>query len=193
MQPLEVLSEFGRQYESKHFQENIFDTNAGYLQTDVEGNDDEMPLQFFIDYNNIWWFSLLSRIEVYHTSYSESSSSGCICFDIYYGTREDESRVLRATQYVRFSTHGMIEYIRTFGSPQFWSSNPHPAVKLDALGNHVWLGSGYSMDYSTRASQLLLADGPVISTLEKSPDLAKQISLIRERLAYYVEHRSTQW
>ncbi|MEO1105682.1 MAG: hypothetical protein AAFW98_18430 [Pseudomonadota bacterium] len=54
MHPVETLSRFRQMYEAKHFSEDIFECESGFLQTSVESNDDKMPLQFFFDYNNIW-------------------------------------------------------------------------------------------------------------------------------------------
>ena len=158
MTPQTALHALRDAYQAKHFEEDIFDLDGGYLQTRVENNDDRMPLQFFVDYNNIWWFELLHSVEVYHTSFDLDTGTGAIAFAITYGDAQNQVAAIHGMQFLRFDAAGGIAYIRTFANPNFWVETPHPVVQLDAFGNHIWLGTGYDLDRSV-ASAIAFLDG----------------------------------
>lgn len=180
-------------YEAKHFSEDIFDLDAGFLQTSVENNDDRMPLKFFVDYNNIWWFPLLRAVEVYHSSIDDASGSGSIAFTVQYGDARSVADTIHGMQYLRFNEFGQISYIRTFANPSFWIDNPHPSVQLDAIGNHIWLGSGYRMDRSVQMAIEFLDESPEAATFRELDRLKPQIAQIRKNLDFYQSHNGTQW
>lgn len=190
MSLLETLRRLGDGYGVKHFRDDVFDLEAGYLQTSVENNDDRMPLQFFVDYNNIWWFPLLRSIDVYHVAIDAQTGTGGIAFAIQY---EGEAGPVHAMQYVRFNEAGKIDYIRTFANPNFWVGSPNPVVQLDAKGNQIWLGTGYSMDRSVNAAITFLDESPEAEAFRATDGLRPAIDRIRKNLDYYVMHQSTQW
>ena len=180
-------------YQAKHFAEDIFDLDVGYLQTSVENNDDRMPLQFFVDYNNIWWFELLHSVEVYHTSIDAETGTGAIAFAITYGDEQTQVDAIHGMQYLRFNEAGKIAYIRTFANPNFWVEHTNPVVQLDAFGNHIWHGTGYALDSSAASAIAFLDDSADAERFRQHAGLAAQMDRIRRNLDYYAAHKSTQW
>ncbi|MCR9085530.1 MAG: hypothetical protein NXH97_02165 [Rhodobacteraceae bacterium] len=180
-------------YQAKHFGEDIFDLDVGYLQTSVENNDDRMPLQFFVDYNNIWWFELLHSVDVYHTSLNPETGTGAVAFAITYGDAHAPVDAIHGMQFLRFNEAGKIAYIRTFANPNFWVKNPNPVVQLDAFGNHIWLGTGYYLDSSAASAIAFLDDSADAERFRQHAGLDAQMGRIRRNLDYYAAHKSTQW
>ena len=116
---LELLDRFRAMYVGKQFEASAFDLDGGYLQTTL-ADDARMPLRFFVEYNNAWWFAVISGVEVPMTSYDPVSDSGAIVLDIDY-----EGETLRAMQHVHFGD-GVINRIRTYASGAFFD-RPDPA------------------------------------------------------------------
>jgi len=193
MTPETTLQALCDAYEAKHFPEDLFDRDSGYLQTSVENNDDRMPLQFFVDYNNIWWFPLLQKVEVYHSSLDLGSKTGAIAFSVQYGDARSVADIVHGMQFLRFNGVGQISYIRTFANPNFWVENPHPSVQLDAIGNHIWLGSGYRMEQCAKAAIEFLDENPEAEAFRVLDRLSPQLQQIRRNLDHYQAHHSTQW
>ncbi|MEM8957079.1 MAG: hypothetical protein AAGC86_04605 [Pseudomonadota bacterium] len=193
MTPQSTLHALRDAYQAKHFAEDIFDLDRGYLQTSVENNDDRMPLQFFVDYNNIWWFELLHSVEVYHTSIDAETGTGAIAFAVRYGDAQSTVDAIHGMQFLRFDAAGRIAYIRTFANPSFWVDNPHPVVQLDALGNHIWLGTGYDLNRSVAAAMTFLDNSAEAERFRTFPGLARQMGRIRQNLDYFAAQKSTQW
>ena len=92
----ELLLRFRAMYQAKHFELYLFDRDDGYLQTTLS-DEDRMPLRFFVEYNNAWWFAIISGVSVPAIAYDEESDSGSIVLDISYG-----DDILRAMQHVHF-------------------------------------------------------------------------------------------
>lgn len=193
MRRIEVLEALKLAYEQRHFTEDIFDLKSGYLQTSVGGNEDKMPLQFFVDYNNIWWFPLLYRIEVNHVAYDEASETGGIAFDVTYGDENHKSEALPAMQRIQFSSDDTVNQIRTFASSSFWEGSSHPGIQLDGIGNQIWLETGYSMEYSAKAALLMLQESPVGKHFASLDALKTSIEKIIQNLRYYEDKATTQW
>jgi hypothetical protein len=149
----DVLRAFKAMYEAKRFERHLFDTDLGYLQTTLS-NDARMPLDFFVEYNNRWWFPLLSRVAVPCIGYDPETDTGAIVLAIHY----TETDVLHAAQYVEFGGD-KIHYIRTYASPTFFDRD-HDLIRLDRFGNTIWLSTGYDLHYSAKAA-LLFFDSPV--------------------------------
>jgi hypothetical protein len=143
-----VLARFREMYRARHFDPRLFDLDAGYLQTTLS-DDDRMPLKFFVEYNNAWWFAIVTSVDVPSIAYDEESDSGSIVLDISYDTD-----ILRAMQHVHFGNE-RIERIRTYASGAFFS-RPNPLVQLDRYGNSVWLETGYDLDSSRTAAEVFL-------------------------------------
>jgi hypothetical protein len=144
----QLLDRFRKMYEAKHFDFELFDLDHGYLQTTLS-DDDQMPLRFFVEYNNAWWFAIISRLSVPAIAYDEESDSGSIVLDISYG-----DDILRAMQHVHFGEN-VINRLRTYASPVFFT-RPNPLVQLDAHGNAMWLDTGYGLDASCAAAEVFL-------------------------------------
>src|SRR6185369_2847366 len=128
----ELLLRFRAMYQAKHFELYLFDLDDGYLQTTLS-DEDRMPLRFFVEYNNAWWFAIISGVSVPAIAYDEESDSGSIVLDISYG---DDT----------------INRLHTYASPVFFT-RPNPLVVLDAHGNAMWLDTGYGLDASRRAAE----------------------------------------
>lgn len=142
------MERFAAMYRARKFEADAFDLDGGYLQTTLS-DDARMPLRFFVEYNNSWWFEIVTAVEVPTAAYDEASQSGFIVLDIHY----DEA-LLRAAQHVRFDG-GKIARIRTYASSTFFST-PTPLVELDRHGNSVWLETGYDLATSTAAARVFL-------------------------------------
>jgi hypothetical protein len=140
----ELMSRFREMYRSKRFEHEEFDLSRGYLQTTLSDKD-RMPLEFFVEYNNNWWFAIVTGVEVPSIAYDPESDSGMIVLEIAYG-----NDILRAAQHVRFGDR-TIDWIRTYASPAFFT-RPNPLVELDAHGNAIWLETGYDLANSTTAA-----------------------------------------
>ena len=110
-------------YRARHFDADAFDLDAGYLQTTLS-DDARMPLPFFVEYDDAWWFEIVTAVEVPTAAYDEASESSFIVLDIHY-----EDALLRAAQHVHFAGD-QIEQIRTYASSTFFST-PTPLVELD--------------------------------------------------------------
>ena len=193
MKRLDTLRSFKDAYQAKHFPEDLFDCAHGYLQTSVENNDDRMPMQYFVDYNNIWWFELLHRVEVYHVSLDDKTGTGSIAFDVVYGDAKVQCLPAHGMQYVKFDEMDRISYIRTYANPLFWRDTPDPVVQFDAIGNEIWLGSGYDM-VQAAADATRLVNGTSLREVGTFLDtLAPQIDRIRTNLGFYAAHGHTQW
>lgn len=179
-----ILQSFKEMYENKHFEKHLFDMSGGYLQTSVSSNEDNMPLNFFVEYNNMWWFSVIEKIVVPVVGYDPENDAGFIALDIYY----DQDHILRASQYVKFK-EDKISYIRTYASPEFFSGDD-PLIKLDAYGNEIWLTTGYGLKYSAEAA-LLFFESPKGKSFAIHAKTEAAVKSIKENLAKYLySHRS---
>ncbi len=145
---LQLLAQFREMYRKRHFEFGLFDLADGFLQTTLS-DEDRMPLRFFVEYNNAWWFAIISAVAVPSIAYDEESDSGSIVLDISYG---DDT--LRAMQQVHFGDR-VIKKIRTYASPVFFT-RPNPLIQLDRHGNSVWLETGYDLDTSRAAAEVFL-------------------------------------
>lgn len=141
---MDLMSRFREMYRARHLEHAGFDTAEGYLQTALSDKD-RMPLEFFIEYNNAWWFAIVSAVEVPSIAYDAESDSAVIVLDISYG-----ADVLRAVQHVHFGDRE-INRIRTYASPTFFAK-PSPLVERDSHGNAIWLETGYDLATSTDAA-----------------------------------------
>lgn len=144
-----MMERFAAMYRARHFDADLFDLADGYLQTTLS-DDARMPLRFFVEYNNAWWFEIITSVEVPAAAYDAPSDSGFIVLDISYG-----DDLLRAAQHVHFSAD-RIRRIRTYASSTFFST-PRPLVELDRHGNAVWLETGYDLAASAEAAQVFLS------------------------------------
>ena len=108
-----------------------------------------MPLRFFVEYNNAWWFEIVTAVVVPAAGYDVESDTGFIVLDIHY-----QDDVLRAMQHVHFGAHS-INRIRTYASSTFFSL-PRPLIELDRHGNELWLESGYHLRPSAEAAREFL-------------------------------------
>jgi hypothetical protein len=141
---LALMRAFAESYRDRHFEDTHYDLTDGFLQTTLS-DDRRMPLRFFIDYNNAWWFEIVTAVDVPAAGYDPDSDSGFIVLDIRYDTE-----TLRAMQHVYFSAVA-INRIRTYASGTFFAKS-HPLVELDRFGNGIWLETGYHLRDSTLAA-----------------------------------------
>jgi hypothetical protein len=142
------MQRFAAMYRAKHFDPDLFELDGGYLQTTLS-DDAHMPLRFFVEYNNVWWFEIISAVDVPAATYDPVSESGFIVLDISYGRD-----LLRAAQHVHFAGE-QIQRIRTYASSAFFLT-PSPLVELDRRGNAVWLETGYDLGTSIEAAEIFL-------------------------------------
>jgi hypothetical protein len=149
---LRALHAFRAMYQNRRFEAHLFDTARGFLQTTLS-DDARMPLEFFIEYNNRWWFPLLDRVVVPCVAYDEETERGAIVLAIHYS----DTQVLHASQCVEFRGN-TISYIRTYASPTFFDRDDD-RIRLDRFGNSIWLATGYDLENSARAA-LLFFDSP---------------------------------
>jgi hypothetical protein len=70
-----VPGSFKAMYDAKRFERDLSDTDVGYLRPTLS-NDDRMPLDFFVEYNNRWWFPLLNRVAVPCIGYDPEADTG---------------------------------------------------------------------------------------------------------------------
>lgn len=167
------MRRFADMYRARHFDADAFDLKDGYLQTTLS-DDARMPLRFFVEYNNAWWFEIVTAVEVPASAYDAASQSGFIVLDIFY-----RDAVLRAAQHVHF-TGNTISRIRTYASPTFFST-PQPLVELDREGNSIWLETGYDLTSSTAAAQRFL-DSAAGRAVAQSEPMAPVIARIERNL-----------
>lgn len=57
------MERFGAMYRARHFDADGFDLDGGYLQTTLS-DEARMPLRFFVEYNNVWWFKIVTAVAV---------------------------------------------------------------------------------------------------------------------------------
>ena len=139
-----LMAAFREMYVAKHLEYEGLDTDTGYLETALSDND-RMPMTFFIEYNNAWWFEVITRVDVPMISYDPDSDSGMIILDIHY--RDD---ILRAAQHVHFGERS-INRIRTYAPSSFFLGR-NPLIQLDFHGNAIWLETGYDLGNSVHAA-----------------------------------------
>jgi len=177
---MKLLRAFKNMYENKHFKKEIFNTETGYLQTSIS-NEDKMPLNFFVEYNNMWWFSIIDKVIVPAIGYDYENDTGFIALDIYY----DKTHILRATQLVKFHSN-KINYLRTYASPTFFSEDD-PLIKLDSYGNQIWLETGYDLNYSAKAA-LLFFSSPVGKSFISNQKTEASVEKIEENLKKFLKN-----
>jgi hypothetical protein len=148
-QRISLMRAFAQSYRDRHFLPEHYDLTSGYLQTTLS-DDSRMPLEFFVEYNNSWWFEIVTAVQVPSVGYDPDSDSGFIVLDIAYDTD-----VLRAMQHVHFGD-GVINRIRTYASNTFFAGT-RPLVQLDRYGNGFWLETGYHLRPSAIAAREFLA------------------------------------
>lgn len=177
---LDLLARFRDMYTNRHFEPDLFDLQGGYLQTTL-ADDERMPLRFFVEYNNAWWFAIISGVTVPMIAYDPASDSGSIVLEIDY-----EGDILQAMQRVHFGK-GLIHRIQTYASSSFFS-RPRPLVELDRYGNSVWLETGYDLASSLAAAEVFLstprgkhfaAHGATAAAVER---IRANLSALRSRL-----------
>lgn len=178
---MQLLTEFKKMYEKKQFEPYLFDLNSGYLQT-VFSDQDKMPLNFFVEYNNQWWFPIPKEIIVPSISYDDETQSGAIFLDIYYNDKD----ILRAVQYVKFKSN-KIHYIRTYTSPDFFLRNDM-RIQLDKYGNDLWLKTGYDLDYSEQVA-LHFFDSPKGKSFAKHEITRPIVRAIKKNINDYLNRK----
>lgn len=167
-----LMQAFAEMYRAKHLDRDGF-AEDGYLQTTLS-DDERMPLEFFVEYNNAWWFEIISGVEVPHVAYDPDSDTGSIVLDIDYAGDK-----LRAMQLVHFGAD-RINRIRTYASGTFFLG-ASPLVRLDRYGNSVWLETGYDLAASLRAAVAFL-DTPRGRAFAAEEPTASAIARIRVNL-----------
>ncbi|MGW4480933.1 hypothetical protein [Rhodococcus triatomae] len=170
---LALMRAFAQTYRDRHFRDEHYDLADGFLQTTLS-DDSKMPLRFFVEYNNAWWFEIVTAVRVPAVGYDPDSDTGFIVLDIEYDTD-----VLRAMQHVHFGD-GVINRIRTYASGAFFS-RPSPLVELDSHGNRFWLETGYHLRESAEAAADFL-DSPTGARFAATPPTDGPISRIRGNL-----------
>jgi hypothetical protein len=172
-QRLTLLRAFAQSYRDRHFDPAHYDLAGGFLQTTLS-DDSRMPLTFFVEYNNAWWFEIVTAVEVPAVGYDADSDTGFIVLDIRYDTD-----TLRAMQHVHFGD-AVINRIRTYASNTFFTL-PRPLVELDRFGNGFWLETGYHLRPSAEAAVEFLDSGPGRDFAAAAPTAAP-IERIRQNL-----------
>lgn len=168
-----LMQAFAQMYRAKQFDLAGFDAD-GYLQTTLS-DDERMSMQFFVEYNNAWWFEIISGVTVPHVAYDADSDTGSIVLDIDYA-----GDTLRAMQHVQFGAD-RINRIRTYASNTFFMGSS-PLVRLDRYGNAVWLETGYDLAASLRAA-LAFLDTPRGRVFAAEEPTAQPIVRIKANLA----------
>jgi hypothetical protein len=163
------MERFAAMYRARRFDLGAFELDDGYLQTTLS-DDSRMPLRFFVEYNNAWWFEIVTAVEVPTAAYDPISESGFIVLNIFYG-----NDVLRAAQHVHFVGE-KVSRIRTYASSTFFSGQ-NPLVRLDRHGNAIWLETGYDLAASTAAARLFVdsSDGREFAHSEATAGVIAQI------------------
>lgn len=169
-----LLLDFAQSYRDRQFRDEHYDLSGGFLQTTLS-DDSRMPLQFFVEYNNAWWFEIVTAVVVPAVGYDPDSGTGFIVLDIEYGTD-----VLRAMQHVHFRDN-VIHRLRTYASPTFFSRT-RPLIELDRHGNRLWLESGYHLRASAEAASEFLSSESACAFASSEPT-ATPIARIRHNLA----------
>ena len=164
---------FAQSYRDRHFDPAQYDLADGFLQTTLS-DDSRMPLPFFVEYNNAWWFEIVTVVEVPAVGYDPDSDTGFIVLDIKYDTD-----TLRAMQHVHFGD-GVINRIRTYASNSFFAL-PRPLVELDRYGNSFWLETGYHLRPSAEAAVAFLNSETGLGFASAAPTAAP-IERIRRNL-----------
>ena len=163
---MSIAQEFKQMYETKHFVKERFDP-TGFLQTDLTelGHDEaKMPLPFFVDYNNAWWFEIIDGVEVPELRYDEASGEGYIQLEICY----DGNRMLHASQTFSVVADRIVR-IRTTAPPNFFTDNrDSELVDLDTFGNQIWLDPAYDFAQSVKAARKFLAS-PEAQKFQQNP------------------------
>jgi len=179
-QRLALMNEFKAMYRHKHFSSYLFDLKNGYVQ--MGDSENKMPLNYFVRYNNMWWFSIIDKVVVPAIGYDPKTQTGFIVLNIYY----DNNHVHRGMQYVKFSG-SKINYIRSYASSTFFTSNQNdPLVRLDTYGNQIWHTTGNNLTYSVKAS-LLFLQSPVGKLFMNNPKTSKAIKKIKSNLTNYLK------
>jgi hypothetical protein len=169
-----LMGRFAAMYRARHFDADGFDLDGGYLQTTLS-DEARMPLRFFVEYNNAWWFEIVTAVEVPTAAYDPASESGFIVLDIRYG-----DDLLRAVQHVHFDAD-RIARIRTYAAGAFFLT-PSPLVELDRHGNSVWLETGYDLATSRAAAEVFLRS-PTGRAFATAAPTAAPIARIEANLA----------
>lgn len=179
---MSILRAFKSMYEAKFFKKELFDIEKGFLQTSLS-NEDKMPLNFFVEYNNMWWFSIIDKVIVPSIGYDYENDTGFIALEIYY----DDSHILRGTQLIKF-VGNKINYLRTYASPTFFSEDD-VLIKLDNFGNQIWLETGYDLNYSANAA-LLFFKSPVGKSFVENTKTKSPIEKIERNLKGFLKVKS---
>lgn len=172
-QRLALMQAFAQSYRDRHFLGEHYDLDDGYLQTTLS-DDSRMPLTFFVEYNNAWWFEIVTAVIVPAVGYDPDSDTGFIVLDIEY-----DSDTLRAMQHVHF-VGDVINRIRTYASGAFFTL-PRPLVELDAHGNRFWLETGYHLRPSAEAARDFL-DSATGRPFAANEPTAAPVARIRKNL-----------
>lgn len=176
---MSIAQEFQKMYETKHFVSERFDPN-GFLQTDLTelGHDQaKMPLPFFVDYNNAWWFEIIDGVEVPELRFDPANGEGYIQLEIRY----DGDRMLHASQTFTVVDDRIVR-IRTTAPPDFFTNNrDSELVDLDTYGNQIWLDPAYDFQKSVAAAQRFLAS-PEAAKFHSNPKTQPSLQRIQANL-----------
>jgi hypothetical protein len=175
----QLLRAFRSMYVAKRFERYLFDTDQGYLQTTLS-DDSRMPLDFFIEYNNAWWFPILDKVAVPCIAYDPETESGTIVLAIHYTDKD----ILHAAQHVKFREN-RISYIRTYASSVFFSRDDD-LIQLDNFGNAIWLSTGYGLRYSAQAA-LLFFESPKGQSFAKNDRTRRVVQEIKGNVMRLLE------
>lgn len=173
-QRLGLMQAFAQTYRDRQFDADHYDLDGGYLQTTLS-DDSRMPLRFFVEYNNAWWFEIVTAVEVPAVGYDPDSDTGFIVLDIAY-----DDDILCAMQHVGFGADGRIDRIRTYASNTFFQ-RARPLIELDTYGNQLWLETGYHLRPSALAAMRFL-DSPAGQRFAVTEATAAPMARIRRNL-----------
>ena len=171
---LELLRRFRKMYTDCHFDLDLFDADAGYLQTTL-ADANRMSLRFFVEYNNVWWFAIIDGVDVPSIGYDAETDTGSIVLDIRYGNEH-----LLAMQHISFDGN-RISRLQTYASNTFFGRDK-PLIRLDAYGNAIWLETGYDLKVSAEAAEVFLRTPTGLRFAEQDPTRAA-IVRIKSNLA----------
>lgn len=158
---LDMLRRFRKMYTDRHFDLDLFDADAGYLQTTL-ADASHMSLRFFVEYNNLWWFAIIDGVEVPSIGYDAETDTGSIVLDIRYGNLH-----LPAMQHIAFQGD-RISRLHTYASNSFCGKDS-PLVRLDAHGNAIWLETGYDLKVSAEAADVFLRTPTALRFAQQEP------------------------
>ncbi len=161
---LAMLRRFRQMYRDRHFDLDLFEADTGYLQTTL-ADTSRMPLRFFVEYNNAWWFAIIDGVEVPSIGYDAETDTGSIVLDIRYGNDH-----LAAMQHIGFQGD-RISRLQTYASNSFFGKDS-PLVRLDAYGNAIWLETGYDLKVSAEAADVFLRTPKAQAFAEHEPTRA---------------------